>query len=132
MLPSAFVMLAAFPLSPNGKLDRKALPAPDHAAMSTREYAAPEGETEAQLATIWQTLLGLDRVSRYDNFFELGGHSLLVLQLQAQIKHTFDVELSLHQLFSHPTLCQLEECIIDSLLLQFDAESLQDIYKSMN
>ncbi|BET97552.1 non-ribosomal peptide synthetase [Xenorhabdus taiwanensis] len=132
MIPSAFVVMEAFPLSPNGKLDRKALPAPDHVAMSSREYAAPEGETEEQLAAIWQALLGLDRVSRYDNFFELGGHSLLVLQLQSQIKQTFDVELSLHQLFSHPTLCQLEECIIDSLLLQFDSESLQDVYKSMN
>ncbi|MDC9604576.1 non-ribosomal peptide synthetase [Xenorhabdus griffiniae] len=132
MIPAAFVVMEAFPLSPNGKLDRKALPAPDHTAMSSREYAAPESETETQLAAIWQTLLGLDRVSRYDNFFELGGHSLLVLQLQSQIKQTFDVELSIHQLFSHPTLCQLEECIIDSLLLQFDSESLQDVYKSMN
>ncbi|MDE9590571.1 phosphopantetheine-binding protein, partial [Xenorhabdus bovienii] len=66
------------------------------------------------------------------NFFELGGHSLLVLQLQSQIKKTFDVGLSIHQLFSHPTLCQLEECIINSLLEQFDSASLQDIYKSMN
>ncbi|AOM39416.1 non-ribosomal peptide synthetase [Xenorhabdus hominickii] len=132
MIPSAFVMMETFPLSPNGKLDRKALPAPAHSAMSTREYSAPEGETEEQLATIWQELLGLDRVGRYDNFFELGGHSLLVLQLQSQIKKTFDVELSIHQLFSHPILCQLEECIIDSLLLQFDSESLQDIYKSIS
>ncbi|MDC9596579.1 non-ribosomal peptide synthetase [Xenorhabdus anantnagensis] len=132
MIPSAFVMMEAFPLSPNGKLDRKSLPAPDHSAMSTREYVAPEGETEEQLAAIWKELLGLDRISRYDNFFELGGHSLLVLQLQSQIKKTFDAELSIHQLFSHSTLCQLEECIIDSLLLQFDSESLQDIYKSMN
>ncbi|MBC8952379.1 non-ribosomal peptide synthetase [Xenorhabdus sp. PB62.4] len=132
MIPSAFVMMEAFPLSPNGKLDRKSLPAPDHSAMSTREYVAPEGETEEQLAIIWQELLGLDRISRYDNFFELGGHSLLVLQLQSQIKKTLDVELSIYQLFSHPTLCQLEECIVDALLLQFDSESLQDIYKSMN
>ncbi|CAM3389965.1 Peptide synthetase XpsA [Xenorhabdus nematophila ATCC 19061] len=132
MIPSAFVMMEAFPLTPNGKLDRKALPAPDHSAMSTREYAAPEGETQEQLAAIWQTLLGLDRISRYDNFFELGGHSLLLLQLQSEIKKTFDVELSIHQLFYHSTLCQLEECIIDSLLLQFDPESLQDIYKSIN
>ncbi|MDX7998148.1 amino acid adenylation domain-containing protein [Xenorhabdus sp. Reich] len=132
MIPSAFVMMEAFPLSPNGKLDRKALPAPDHSAFTTNEYVAPEGETEEQLAAIWQALLGLDRISRYDNFFELGGHSLLVLQLQAQIKDTFDVELSIHQLFSHPALYQLEECIIDSLLLQFDPDSLKDIYKSMN
>lgn len=132
MIPSAFVMMDAFPLSPNGKLDRQSLPAPDHSAMSTHEYVAPESETEEQLAIIWQELLGLDRISRYDNFFELGGHSLLVLQLQSQIKETFDVELSIYQLFSHPTLCQLEECIIDALLLQFDSESLQDIYKSMN
>ncbi|MDE9441898.1 amino acid adenylation domain-containing protein [Xenorhabdus bovienii] len=131
MIPSAFVMLDAFPLTLNGKLDRKALPAPDHSAVLTREYAAPQGETEEQLADIWQKLLKIDRVGRNDNFFELGGHSLLMLQLQSRISENFDVELSIQQLFAHPTICQLEEHIIDAQLLQFDAESLQDLYKTM-
>ncbi|WP_350307864.1 phosphopantetheine-binding protein, partial [Photorhabdus viridis] len=77
MLPSAFVMLAAFPLTPNGKLDRKALPAPDQSAAVTRDYEAPVGERETTLAQIWQNLLGLARISRHDHFFELGGHSLM-------------------------------------------------------
>ena len=71
MVPSAFVVLEALPLTPNGKLDRAGLPAPDHAAMTTRGYAAPEGETEEALARIWSELLGVERVGREDHFFEL-------------------------------------------------------------
>ncbi|MBD1229676.1 AMP-binding enzyme, partial [Xenorhabdus griffiniae] len=66
MLPSAFITLDAFPLTPNGKLDRRALPAPDLSAVVTRRYEAPEGETEIILAEIWQDLLGLEHVGRYD------------------------------------------------------------------
>ncbi|WP_411572052.1 non-ribosomal peptide synthetase [Xenorhabdus nematophila] len=69
MLPSAFVMLEAFPMSANGKLDRKALPAPDRTAIVSREYEAPQGETEQKLAEIWQSLLNLEQVGRQDNFF---------------------------------------------------------------
>ncbi|MGY2420994.1 non-ribosomal peptide synthetase, partial [Pseudomonas tolaasii] len=77
MVPQVFVHLDAFPLSPNGKLDRKALPAPDMAALRTREYEAPQGDTEIALAQLWAELLNVERVGRHDNFFELGGHSLL-------------------------------------------------------
>nr|7B2B_A Chain A, Peptide synthetase PaxA [Xenorhabdus cabanillasii JM26] len=103
----------------------------DHSSVITQEYAAPQGEIEEQLADIWQTILKIDRIGRYDNFFELGGHSLLVLQLQSRINEIFDVDISIQQLFAHPSICQLEECIINAQLLQFDADSLQDIYKSM-
>ncbi|MEX0447698.1 amino acid adenylation domain-containing protein [Xenorhabdus sp. SGI246] len=131
MIPGAFVMLDTFPLTLSGKLDRRALPLPDHSSVITKEYAAPQGEIEEQLADIWQTVLKIDRIGRYDNFFELGGHSLLVLQLQSRINEIFDVDISIQQLFAHPSICQLEECIINAQLLQFDADSLQDIYKSM-
>ncbi|REF28436.1 amino acid adenylation domain-containing protein [Xenorhabdus cabanillasii] len=131
MIPGAFVMLDTFPLTLSGKLDRRALPIPDHLSVITQEYAAPQGEIEEQLADIWQTILKIDRIGRYDNFFELGGHSLLVLQLQSRINEIFDVDISIQQLFAHPSICQLEECIINAQLLQFDADSLQDIYKSM-
>ena len=77
MVPAAFVQLAAFPLTPNGKLDRNALPAPDAAAVPARTYEAPQGEIEETLAAIWAEVLRLDRVGRQDNFFALGGHSLL-------------------------------------------------------
>jgi amino acid adenylation domain-containing protein len=81
MIPSALVVLERFPLTPNGKLDRRALPAPASGAYARREYEVPEGEVEQLLATIWQDLLRVERVGRLDHFFELGGHSLLVVQL---------------------------------------------------
>ncbi|KMJ45031.1 hypothetical protein AB204_11225 [Xenorhabdus khoisanae] len=114
MLPSAFVMLAAFPLTPNGKLDRKALPAPDSSAVVTRGYAAPVGETETVLAQIWQALLGLERVGRHDHFFELGGHSLLAVQLVARIRQALARELPLQQLFAQPVLMDLAHTITDA------------------
>jgi arthrofactin-type cyclic lipopeptide synthetase C len=80
MVPAAFV-LAALPLTANGKVDRKALPAPDLAALFTREYAAPEGEVETALAQIWADVLQVERVGRQDHFFELGGHSLLAMRM---------------------------------------------------
>ncbi|MDA9489392.1 non-ribosomal peptide synthetase, partial [Bradyrhizobium sp. CCBAU 11361] len=77
MVPTAFVPIAALPLTVNGKLDRKALPAPADEAYALAAYEAPRGEVETMLAGIWAELLGLERVGRHDHFFELGGHSLL-------------------------------------------------------
>jgi amino acid adenylation domain-containing protein len=85
MLPSAFVTLDSLPLTPSGKLDRRALPAPQQEAYLSREYEAPQGEVEEILAGIWQQLLGVERVGRHDNFFELGGHSLLIVRLVAAV-----------------------------------------------
>ncbi|PHM46881.1 Amino acid adenylation [Xenorhabdus miraniensis] len=106
MLPGAFVMIDTFPLTPNGKLDRKALPAPDQQAIVSRGYEPPQGEVETRLAQIWQELLGLERVGRHDHFFELGGHSLLAVQLLNYVNKQ-GMEISLATLFSHPTLCDL-------------------------
>ncbi|GGA41733.1 hypothetical protein GCM10010981_33430 [Dyella nitratireducens] len=110
MLPSAFVQLAQLPLTPNGKLDRQALPAPDQQAVVTREYEAPQGEIEQAIATIWQQLLGLERVGRHDHFFELGGHSLLATQLVSRIGAAFDIGLPLRAVFEAPTLTELAAC----------------------
>ncbi|MBB5360924.1 amino acid adenylation domain-containing protein, partial [Rhodanobacter sp. ANJX3] len=77
MVPAAFVQLAALPLTGNGKLDRKALPAPDDEAFARRAYEPPQGDTESAIAAVWEELLGVTRVGRRDHFFELGGHSLL-------------------------------------------------------
>src|SRR5205085_2827081 len=78
MLPSAFVMLEAWPLTPNGKIDRRALPAPDFARPKLREAFMPAGTpVEAMLAEIWSAVLGTEKVGIYDNFFELGGDSIL-------------------------------------------------------
>nr|WP_323872207.1 non-ribosomal peptide synthetase [Xenorhabdus sp. 18] len=106
MLPSAFVMLDAFPLTPNGKLNRQALPAPDGSAVVTRRYEAPEGEVETALTRIWQDLLGVEKVGRNDHFFELGGHSLLAVQLLNRMREQ-GMEVALTTLFAHPTLSAL-------------------------
>ncbi|WP_143707540.1 amino acid adenylation domain-containing protein, partial [Xenorhabdus ehlersii] len=107
MLPSAFVTLTTFPLTPNGKLNRQALPVPDAAAVVTRSGEAPVSEIETALAQIWQDLLGLERVGRHDHFFELGGHSLLAVQLVARIRQMLARELPLQTLFDQPILMTL-------------------------
>jgi hypothetical protein len=81
MVPTAFVRIEAWPLSPNGKLDRKALPAPDDDAYARVVYEAPQGEVEQQVAMIWSELLKIEWVGRHDNFFELGGHSLIAVTM---------------------------------------------------
>jgi len=104
MVPTAFVKLAALPLTANGKVDRKALPAPDLAALFTREYAAPEGEVETALAQIWADVLQVERVGRQDHFFELGGHSLLAMRMVSQVRQRLGVELALSDLFANAEL----------------------------
>nr|UXB94986.1 non ribosomal peptide synthetase [Pseudomonas syringae] len=111
MLPSVFVMLDALPMTPNRKLDRKALPAPGADDFAHRQYEAPQGETEARLAAIWSDLLGMEKIGRQDNFFELGGHSLLTVQLQARLHQDIGVEINLRKLFGIGSLLALAECV---------------------
>ena len=86
MVPSAFVQLRSLPLTPSGKVDRRALPAPAMDAYAQRRYVAPEGEIETTLAALWAELLNVRQVGRHDNFFELGGHSLLAIRLAARMR----------------------------------------------
>nr|WP_318297865.1 non-ribosomal peptide synthetase [Pseudomonas cichorii] len=104
MLPSAFVMLEAMPLTPNRKLDRKALPAPEGEAFVSRIHEPPQGATETALAQVWQQLLDVERVGRNDHFFELGGHSLLAMRLIAHVRQRLGAELRLMDIFAHPVL----------------------------
>ncbi|MDX9669520.1 MULTISPECIES: non-ribosomal peptide synthase/polyketide synthase [unclassified Pseudomonas] len=104
MVPVAFVKLAALPLTANGKVDRRALPAPDLAALFTREYVAPEGEVETALAQIWADVLQVEQVGRLDHFFELGGHSLLAMRMVSQVRQRLGVELALGDLFANAEL----------------------------
>ncbi|WP_207005729.1 non-ribosomal peptide synthetase, partial [Trinickia mobilis] len=103
MVPAAIVELSALPLTPNGKLDRRALPAPE---WKSREYEAPQGETETLIAQIWEQVLGVERVGRADNFFELGGHSLLAVQVVARMRQR-GLELPVRVLFGNPTVAEL-------------------------
>jgi hypothetical protein len=107
MVPSAYVRLDSFPLTPNGKLDRRALPIPDGKIYSSRDYEAPQGKTEILLAAIWAELLKLDRVGRHDNFFELGGHSLLAVRVLSRLQHKLGVACSIGDLFTQPVLADL-------------------------
>ncbi|WP_345891925.1 amino acid adenylation domain-containing protein [Burkholderia sp. Ap-962] len=114
MVPTAFVRLDALPLSPNGKLDRRALPAPDSFALARQVYEAPQGEIECALAEIWAELLGVENVSRHDSFFALGGHSLLAVRLVGRIA-ALGTELPLAKLFASPTLTGLAAIITNRL-----------------
>ncbi|HSF41083.1 MAG TPA: amino acid adenylation domain-containing protein, partial [Thermoanaerobaculia bacterium] len=112
MVPAAFVTLEALPVTPSGKVDRRALPAPDSARPDLdASYAAPRNPVQEVLADIWSDLLGVDRVGIHDDFFQLGGHSLLVAKLAARVRQAFKIELSLIQVFQSPTVAALAEVI---------------------
>ncbi|HET8773661.1 MAG TPA: amino acid adenylation domain-containing protein, partial [Thermoanaerobaculia bacterium] len=111
MVPAAFVSLAAIPLSPNGKVDRRALSKLDVSVSSSREYVGPRSETEQRLVAIWAEVLGRapETIGVYDNFFELGGHSLLATQVISKIRGQLETELPLKALFERPTVAELAE-----------------------
>ncbi len=104
MVPAAYVGMERMPLTANGKLDRKALPAPEGDAYVVREYEEPEGEMEESLAGIWAEVLHVERVGRQDNFFELGGHSLLAVRVIARVREALKVEVGIRDLFARPVL----------------------------
>ena len=108
MLPSAFVSLEEVPLTPNKKVDRQALPAPDYSGSSvTQQFTEQLGPVRELLANIWARVLGLENIGMHDNFFERGGHSLLATQVVSRIREVFQVELPLRALFEAPTIAEL-------------------------
>ncbi|WP_187650953.1 AMP-binding protein, partial [Xenorhabdus indica] len=110
MVPTAFVRLDAFPLTPNGKLDRRALPAPDGEDFARQIYEAPQGETENALAAIWRELLGIEPISRHDSFFALGGHSLLAVRMIERLRQQ-GLALTARELFRSPVLSELAQTV---------------------
>jgi len=109
MIPSAFVQLPRLPVTPNGKIDRRALPSALAVGPAPSNFAAPRTPIEALLADIWAAVLGLDQVGIHDNFFELGGHSLLATSLVSRVREAFAIELPLRCLFESPTVAELAE-----------------------
>ncbi|MFC3648048.1 amino acid adenylation domain-containing protein, partial [Planctobacterium marinum] len=106
MVPETFVLLAKLPLTANGKVDRKALPAPE-TRTSEQRYVAPRTETEVALCGIWEEVLGVEQVGVEDNFFQLGGHSLLAVRLSAAIEQGFEQALPLKVILRSPTVAEL-------------------------
>ncbi|MFB2983014.1 amino acid adenylation domain-containing protein [Microseira sp. BLCC-F43] len=107
MVPAAFVVLESLPLSPNGKVDRRVLPAPDKSSFLDTSFVPPSDALEKQLAQIWSEILDVESVGVKDNFFALGGHSLLAVLLMAKIQQEFGKSLPLATLFQSPTIADL-------------------------
>lgn len=118
MLPSAFVLLEALPITPNGKVDRRALPKPDSSsAPRTDTFVAPRTPVEQTVAHIWSQVLKLEQVGIHDNFFDLGGHSLLAARVVARIQETLQIDIPLRRLFETPTIAGLAElCTVTQLV----------------
>jgi amino acid adenylation domain-containing protein len=112
MIPSDFIPLDVLPLSPNGKLDRRALPLPSQLSRALEtEFVAPRSELEQQLAEVWTDVLGLAEIGVNDNFFELGGHSLLAATLLVRLRETTGSALNMRLLFESPTIAELAQAI---------------------
>ncbi|WP_335871248.1 amino acid adenylation domain-containing protein [Bacillus sp. 2205SS5-2] len=107
MVPSLFIFLDEMPLSPNGKIERKALPVPKILNGQGRLYTAPRTALEMKMADIWMSLLDVERIGVYDNFFEYGGHSLLATQLVSRLRSVLDTNITLRALFDNPTIAEL-------------------------
>jgi amino acid adenylation domain-containing protein len=132
MMPSAFIFLESLPLT-NGKLDRTALPLPDHKRPNLEQpYTLPQGEVETRLVQIWEEVLTVRPIGIYDNFVELGGYSLLGAKLIAQIQRDFQIDVPLRLLAEYPTVAQLAvriKALQDRLLLQKENQNLTYLVK---
>ena len=122
MIPARFVFVDALPLTPSGKIDRNALPAPEHKDLISGEYIAPRSSIEKTVAGIWRELLGIEQVGVHDNFFDLGGHSLLIIRLQPRLQEIFEKEIPISKLFEYPT--------VHTLTRYFDREAAQEITRT--
>jgi len=132
MLPSAFVSLDKFPLTPNGKVDRKALPAPDRRVQEvSRAKVPPRNAVEEVVASIWSEVLRTSEVGAHDNFFELGGHSLLATRVISRLRQALQVELPLRTLFEAPTVAELADRILKTqqTLARLEAPPIEPVLR---
>jgi acyl carrier protein len=124
MIPGAIVIVDAFPLTPNGKLDRNALPRPDREGSASETYEPPRTPAEETMAKIWADVLKVERVGVHDNFFDLGGHSLLATKVISRVRATFHIDLPLRSLFQAPTVAGLVAIITEDQAKSLDDEAL--------
>lgn len=124
MMPSAFVAMERMPLTPNGKVDRRALPAPDADAFAVAEYTAPRNTEEETLAALWAEVLGIPQVGIHDNFFDLGGHSLLATQLVTRMQKALGGDIGLRMIFEAPTVAQFAELVVSQRMQNIDEDAL--------
>jgi acyl carrier protein len=122
MVPSAITVLASWPLTTNGKLDRAALPEPGQGEAAA-DFTAPRTTTEEILAEIWRDVLQVPRVGAHDNFFELGGHSLLATQVIMRVHEALGTDVSLAQFFAAPTVARLASVVEQALIEEIKATS---------
>jgi acyl carrier protein len=112
MVPSVYVLMDDLQLTPSGKIDRRALPAPDRSRPELEEvFIAPRSQSEELVAGIWGNVLGVERIGVHDNFFEIGGHSLLATRVVSRIQQEFHLDLKLMDFFKMPTIAELTERI---------------------
>ena len=109
MIPAVIVEMESLPLTINGKVNRKALPNAEATDLTTDNYEAPRNELETKIAEIWQDILKVEKVGIYDNFFELGGHSLLAMRLQSRLQQNLSINMTIRDLFTHPSIASLIE-----------------------
>jgi amino acid adenylation domain-containing protein/thioester reductase-like protein len=128
MVPAAFVLLDVLPVTPNGKVDRKALPAPDCSRVDEETLVKPRTPAETAVADIWADVLGLTSIGVDDNFFALGGHSLMAGQVLVRLREAFQHNLSIQMLFEHPTVAELVDAISAQLGGATIADNLAQTY----
>jgi len=119
MVPAFYVELEQLPLTPNGKIDRKALPGVDGEDLIRNQYIAPRNETEEKLASIWQEVLGIERIGVTDNFFELGGNSLSVTRLMNLIYKEIDVKITFNDIFKNMVL-ESQAALIENIQMTYE------------
>jgi acyl carrier protein len=129
MIPSAFVILGKLPLTPAGKVDRRALPVPDAGRPELgASYMAPRTPVEEKLTKIWGEVLGVERVGVQDDFFELGGHSLLATQVMSRVRRAFQAEIPLRVLFEVPTVEGLAVAVVEALAEKLDPGEITHLF----
>jgi acyl carrier protein len=128
MVPSEIIVMDDLPKTANGKIDRKALPAPSaYQAKESAFFVAPQSPVEESLAGIWCELLGIDRVGVDDDFFVIGGHSLLATQLISRIRTVFDLELSLQDFFKAPSIRKVAEVIEEAIITKTGSSKIDEL-----